>query len=61
MDLLPRTQPAQSADLAPDAVTHSQTDSAASRRTYRPHPTMIWVMESVGNRTRLVARWTMQD
>ncbi|MBW4694153.1 MAG: hypothetical protein KME27_20605 [Lyngbya sp. HA4199-MV5] len=27
----------------------------------KPRPTMIWVTETVGDRARLVARWTTQD
>ncbi|MBW4473691.1 MAG: hypothetical protein KME45_25445 [Stenomitos rutilans HA7619-LM2] len=47
-----QTQPAQSA---------SSAEFTASRFARKPKLTMIWVTESIGDRTRLVARWTTQD
>ena len=39
----------------------SSDESTASKFVRKPRPTMIWVMESDGDRARLVARWTTQD
>lgn len=49
------TQPTQPTELTACA------ESTAAKVVRKPRPTMIWVMESVGDRTRLVARWTTQD
>jgi hypothetical protein len=48
----PQTQPAEST---------SSAESTVSRFGRKPQLTMIWVTETVGDRTRLVARWTTQD
>jgi hypothetical protein len=55
MQLLPRTQETQSAEFA------SNVESTASRCARKPKLTMVWMTESIGDRTRLVARWTTQD
>lgn len=49
---LPHIQPAE---LVPRA------EATAFRPVHKPKLTMIWVTESVGDRVRLVARWTTQD
>ncbi|MBD2037620.1 hypothetical protein H6F76_21905 [Leptolyngbya sp. FACHB-321] len=54
MQLLSHTQETQSVD----ALRH---ESTASRPAYKPQMAMIWITESIGDRTRLFARWTTQD
>ena len=48
------TQPQQAAVASPAEAT-------AFRPTHKPKLTMIWVSETIGDRIRLVARWTTQD
>ncbi|WP_181357801.1 hypothetical protein [Stenomitos frigidus] len=52
MQPTPHTQPTA---LAPRA------ECTPFRPLHTPKLTMIWVTESVGDRTRLTARWTTQD
>ena len=54
MKFLSHTKPAQSFSLAPSAST-------TFKPAHKPKLTMIWVTEAVGDRIRLVARWTTQD